>query len=157
MAVQRSGPAASASPIAWLTSSGCAAAPLAVVGRLFDAAHTALVVEECTVWKRPPSMRSSRIRCPPASAMATATANFASPARPMAVAIIFFAPASVRRLVSVTYMYRRLLRWNSFFPDLPGIGGMRGPAYSSSPHDDGSHTISREYTLRPIPGGTNAG
>src|SRR5215468_6938612 len=46
MAVHRSGPAASASPIAWATSSGCACAHLAEVGRLFEAAQTALVVAE---------------------------------------------------------------------------------------------------------------
>src|SRR5438445_412987 len=58
MAVHRSGPAASASPIAWLTSRSWPAAPLAAVGRRFDAAQTALVVQECTVWKRPPSIRA---------------------------------------------------------------------------------------------------
>ena len=44
MAVQRSGPAASARPMAWLTSRSWPTAPLAVVGRRLDAAHTALVV-----------------------------------------------------------------------------------------------------------------
>ena len=61
IAVQRSGPAASARPSACVTSRSCPTAPLAVVARLLEAAHTALVVQECTVWKRPPSMRSSTI------------------------------------------------------------------------------------------------
>src|SRR5215831_8980819 len=46
MAVQRSGPAASASPSAWLVSRSCPTAPLADVGRLLDAAQTAFVVAE---------------------------------------------------------------------------------------------------------------
>lgn len=48
IAVHRSGPAASARPSAWTTSSCCAWAPREEVGRLFEAAHTALVVAECT-------------------------------------------------------------------------------------------------------------
>ena len=32
--------------------------------RLVDAEQTALPVEECTVWKGPPSMRSSKIEMP---------------------------------------------------------------------------------------------
>src|SRR4029079_7474146 len=50
MAVQRSGPDARASPSAWVTSRSWPTAPLAVVARLLDAAHTALVVQECRVW-----------------------------------------------------------------------------------------------------------
>ena len=72
----------------------------AAVERLLEAADTALVVAECTVWKRPPSMRSSAITWPPASTMATETAMPASRARAVAVSTIFFAPASVRRLAS---------------------------------------------------------
>src|SRR5216684_9399016 len=49
-------------------------------------------------------MRSSRTRCPPASAIATEIAIPACSALPIAVAIIFFAPACVRRLVAATYM-----------------------------------------------------
>src|ERR1035437_4702359 len=48
IAVHRCGPAASARPSAWPTSSGCACAPREEVARLFEAAHTALVVAECT-------------------------------------------------------------------------------------------------------------
>src|SRR5450759_1195960 len=48
IAVHRCGPAASARPSAWATSSGCAWAPREEVARLFEAAHTALVVAECT-------------------------------------------------------------------------------------------------------------
>ena len=65
-----------------------------MVGLRFEAAHTALVVAECTVWKRPPSIRSSSSRLPPASAIATVTAIPAFSAPAIAVAIIFFAPAS---------------------------------------------------------------
>ena len=68
------------------------AAPFAVVRRRFDAAQTAWVVQECTVWKRPPSIRSIRITCPPASTMAQAIAMLARPANSTAVAMIFFAP-----------------------------------------------------------------
>src|SRR5260221_8791812 len=50
IAVQRSGPAASASPSACVRSRSWPTAPLAVVGRLLEAAHTALVVHECSVW-----------------------------------------------------------------------------------------------------------
>jgi len=71
---------------------------------LFDAAQTAFVVAECTVWKRPPSMRSSSSRWPPASAMATVTAMPASCARAIAVAIIFLAPAAVSRMLSAKSM-----------------------------------------------------
>ena len=85
-------------------SSDWPAAPFIVVGRLLEAAHTALVVEECTVWKRPPSMRWTRTAWPPASTMATATAYPAFSALAMAVSIIFFAPASVRRLLLATYI-----------------------------------------------------
>src|SRR5258706_2408787 len=49
IAVQRSAPAASARPSACTVSSSCACAPRAEVGRLLEAAHTALVVAECTV------------------------------------------------------------------------------------------------------------
>ena len=100
IAVQRSGPAASASPSAWVMSRSCPTAPFAEVARLFEAAQTALVVQECTVWKRPPSMRSTMMICPPASVIAQEIAIPASRALSMAVAIIFFAPSWVRRLVS---------------------------------------------------------
>ena len=106
MAVQRSGPAASASPSACTASSACPCAPWAEVARLFEAAQTAFVVAECAVWKRPPSMRSSRIRCPPASTTATEIAMPASRALAIAVDIIFFAPSLVRRLASATYIGR---------------------------------------------------
>src|SRR5207302_7004070 len=104
IAVQRSGPAARASPRAWATSSDWPWAPFAPVILLFDPAQTAFVVAECTVWKRPPSMRSSSSRWPPASAMATVTAMPASCARAIAVAIIFLAPAAVSRLLSAKSM-----------------------------------------------------
>src|ERR1039458_3780921 len=104
IAVQRSGPAASARPSACAASSSCACAPRAEVMRLLEAAQTALVVDECTVWKRPPSMRSSKIKWPPASAMAIDTAMPACLAASTAVAIIFLAPSIVRRLLLVTYM-----------------------------------------------------
>src|SRR5262249_27257949 len=104
MAVQRSAPAASASPSAWLVSRSCPTAPLAEVGRLLEAAQTALVVAEWTVWKRPPSMRSSTIRCPPASATAIDTATPACCAVTIAAVIIVLAPALVRRLLSAMFM-----------------------------------------------------
>src|SRR5258706_11952282 len=104
IAVQFVAPAASFKPSACATSRDCPCAPFDPVGRRLEAAHTALVVAECTVWKRPPSMRSRSTRLPPESAMATVMAMPASSARAMAVAIIFFAPAAVRRLVSATYM-----------------------------------------------------
>src|SRR5688572_6830029 len=75
-----------------------------VVGRLLDAAHTALVVQECRVWKRPPSMRWTRTAWPPASTIAAATANPAFSAPTVTDSIIFFAPASVSRLLFVTYI-----------------------------------------------------
>ena len=93
IAVQRSGPAASASPSACVTSRSCPTAPFAVVARLLEAAQTALVVQECTVWKRPPSMRSSTITWPPASTMQHEIAILALRASSMAVAIIFLAPS----------------------------------------------------------------
>src|SRR5205814_5560587 len=49
IAVQRSGPAASARPTACVTSSAWPCAPLAPVARRLDAAQTAFVVAECTV------------------------------------------------------------------------------------------------------------
>src|SRR5262245_33224940 len=104
MAVQRSMPAASASPSAWLVSRSCPTAPLAEVGRLFEAAHTAFVVAEWTVWKRPPSMRSSTIRWPPASVTAIETAAPACCAVAIAAAIIVLAPAWVRRLLLAMFM-----------------------------------------------------
>src|SRR5690349_9561411 len=104
IAVQRSAPAASARPIACDTSSVLPVAPVAPVVRRFEAAHTALVVAECTVWKRPPSMRSRSTRWPPASTIATVIATPASCARASAVAMIFFAPAPVRRRPWATYM-----------------------------------------------------
>jgi hypothetical protein len=45
-------------------------------------------------------------KIPPTSAMATLIATPASSAMPIAVAAIFFAPASVKRLVLATYMGR---------------------------------------------------
>src|SRR5262249_20188228 len=110
IAVQRSGPAASASPSACATSSACPCAPWDVVERRFEAAHTALVVAECTEWKRPPSMRSSRIRWPPASVIATDTAMPASRAIAVAVAIIILAPSLVSRLLSATYIFSPWVR-----------------------------------------------
>src|SRR5262245_52199965 len=104
MAVQRSPPAASASPSAWLVSRSCPTAPLAEVGRLFEAAQTALVVAEWTVWKRPPSMRSSTIRCPPASVTAIDTAAPACCAVAIAAAIIVLAPVLVRRLLLAIFI-----------------------------------------------------
>src|SRR6267143_2057105 len=104
IAVQRSGPAASASPRACAVSRGCPWPPFAEVGLLFEAAQTAFVVAECTVWKRPPSIRSSSSRWPPASAIATVTAMPASCARAIAAAIIFLAPAAVSRLLSAKSM-----------------------------------------------------
>src|SRR5438067_7537941 len=104
MAVHRPGPAASARPSACVTSSGCSCAPRGAVGRRLEAAQTALVVAECTVWKRPPSMRSSTRRCPPASVIATEMAIPAALALSTAVAAIFFAPAWVSRLLFATYM-----------------------------------------------------
>src|SRR5688572_29113473 len=74
-----------------------------VVGRLFDAAQTALVVQECRVWKRPPSMRWTRTAWPPASTIAAATAWPAFSAPAVTDSIIFFAPASVRRFELATY------------------------------------------------------
>src|SRR4029077_13781575 len=99
---QRSGPAASASPSACATSSAWPCAPCDDVGRLFDAAQTALVVAECREWKRPPSMRSSAMRWPPESATATEIAIPACFALATAVSSIFLAPAWVRRLESAT-------------------------------------------------------
>ena len=103
-AIKRSGPAARARPSAWATSSVWPTAPFDPVPRLFEAAQTALVVAEWTVWNLPPSMRSSSIKLPPASTMATDTASFSASALAMAVAMIFFAPAMVRRFESATYM-----------------------------------------------------
>ena len=119
MAVQRSGPAASARPSAWVTSRSWPTAPLAVVARLLEAAHTALVVQECSVWKRPPSMRSSTTTWPPASTMQHEIAILASRAFSMAVAIILRAPSWVRRLASAMYMK---------FPRCEGIVGHAGTA-----------------------------
>src|SRR5882724_11525251 len=104
IAVQRSGPAARERPSACATSSAWPCAPFEPVARLFEAAHTALVVAECTVWKRPPSMRSSRMMWPPASTIATETATLASCAFAVAVAMIFLAPAAVRRFASAMYI-----------------------------------------------------
>ena len=50
-------------------------APFEPVARLLDAAHTALVVAECTVWKLAAfHALEQRCRCPPASTIATVTA-----------------------------------------------------------------------------------
>src|SRR6201999_4199541 len=104
MAVQRSGPAASANPSACVTSRSWPTAPFAVVARLLEAAHTAFVVQECSVWNLPPSIRSSTTTWPPASTMQQDTAILASRAFSSATAIIFFAPSWVRRLVSAKYI-----------------------------------------------------
>ena len=89
MAVQRSGPAASARPSACVDVEVLPDRALAPrSARLFDAAQTALVVQECSVWKRPPSMRSRMMTWPPASTMQHEIAIPASRAFSMAVAII---------------------------------------------------------------------
>src|SRR5262249_57778206 len=67
-------------------------------------------VGECTEWKRPLSMRSSRIRWPPASVIATDTAMPASRAIAVAVAIIVLAPSLVSRLLSATYIFSPWVR-----------------------------------------------
>src|SRR5262249_14572288 len=66
--------------------------------------QAAFVVEECTVWKRPPSMRWISTGCPPASTIATAIAWPAFRACSVAWSIIFRAPTRVRRLLSATYI-----------------------------------------------------
>src|SRR5262245_6869222 len=108
IAVQRSGPAASARPRACAVSSACPTAPCDVVFRRFEAAQAALVVAECTVWNLPPSIRSSSIRCPPASTTAIVMAAPRSAALAVAASIIFFAPALVRRRLSAVYMADRI-------------------------------------------------
>src|SRR5688572_33200420 len=91
-----------------------------VVGRLFDAAQTALVVEECRVWKRPPSMRWTRTAWPPASTIAAATACPAFSAPAVTDSIIFFAPASVRRFELATYIVSPPVIYNpTYFPAFP--------------------------------------
>src|SRR5258708_38810795 len=60
---------------------------------MLEAAQTALVVAECREWKRPPSMRSSAMRCPPASATATVIAIPACLALATAVLAVFLGPA----------------------------------------------------------------
>src|SRR5271169_1442792 len=58
-------------------------------------------------------MRSTRIAWPPASTIATEIAIPASSALAVAVATIFLAPASVRRLASATYMAWSLRIWSA--------------------------------------------
>src|SRR5687767_4971948 len=91
-----------------------------VVGRLLDAEHTALVVHECRVWKRPPSMRWTRTAWPPASTIAAATAKPAFSALVVTDSIIFFAPASVRRFELATYIVHPPVIYNpAYFPAFP--------------------------------------
>src|SRR6516162_2394955 len=83
-------------------SSSCPCAPSADVERLVEDAQTALVVAECRVWNRPPSIRSSTMTWPPASVTAIEIAIPALRALSIAVAVILFAPSWVRRFVLVT-------------------------------------------------------
>ena len=107
-------------------------APLAEVGRLLEAAHTALVVQECTVWNRPPSMRSRMTTWPPASTMQHEIAILASRALSMAAAIILRAPSWVRRLASAIYMERWRLWKQRRIVGQPCRGGKGVRSYSRS-------------------------
>ena len=127
IAVQRSGPAASARPSAWVTSRSWPTAPLAdgdaLVGggahRLGGARNA-----RCGSARRPCARARSggRRRRRPRTEIAIP----ASRALAMAVAIIFFAPSWVRRLASAMYMGTCVMgyRWRNCA--LAGPGGQGG-------------------------------
>ena len=92
IAVQRSGPAASARPSAWSRRGPGRPRPWPWSARRLEAAHTALVVQECSVWKRPPSMRSSNDHVPAGIDDAAGDRDLGLAGLVEAVVMIFLAP-----------------------------------------------------------------